>query len=714
MKLAAFVLLLAGAAAAQKPVTFLGPSNFGSGTAMAMGMADFNGDGNLDVATAGSDLVVYLGDGRGSFKAQTPIGIAGTSIVAADFNGDGIPDLAVASGFLPGGFYVLLGNGDGTFGAPVFYAGDAYYLVLGDFNGDGYIDIAGFEYRTNQLQVFFGAANGTFQAGPITTLPSGTPLAMVSADFNLDGKADLALTIETASSSGEVAVLFGNGDGTFGSAGLYAVPGLYGGPSLVSADFNGDGAPDLAYVNPGFGTVDVMPNNGAGNFGAPISTAVATTNLMSLAAADLNGDGIPDLLIGSDGLGTELLGKGDGTFKLGEQFALAYYSVVVGIGDFNRDGVPDVASVNNPGTGTGLQPPFTVVLGAGKGKFRSARAFNPGNSPGQPAVGDFNGDGKLDVAVANYGYSTAAPSSIAVLLGDGDGDLGPAMQYPANKPTAIAASDVNHDGKLDLVFLEKQYVATMLGKGDGTFGKAITSACPSCSTGILLVADFNHDGKPDVVTNVFLNTQSGSLGILLGNGDGTFQPAVAYGLGGLSSVAAADFNHDGNLDLVATFTGSGAYVLLGNGDGTFGTPIPLNSAATYAMTADLNKDGNADIVINTLNQYALGIYFGHGDGTFSAPVTVNAQMLTPTLLAGDFSGNGLVDLVGGAEYNAFLTGFSEIVLGAGGGHFTVEKQQFPIGSAGIAAGDFNGDGRLDLAATGPNDTVWIILNTTER
>jgi hypothetical protein len=698
-------VLLTGMAAAQRPVTFMGPSNFGSGTAMSMAMADFNGDGNLDVATAGSDVVVYLGDGRGSFVAQPGIGIAGTSVVAADFNGDRIPDLAVASAF---GFYVLLGNGDGTFGAPVFYTGNTIYLVLGDFNGDGYIDIAALAYRSNQLQVFFGAANGTFQPGPVTTLPTGTPLAMLTADFNQDGKADLALTISTASSSGEIAVLFGSGDGTFGSAALYPVTGFLE-ASLASADFNGDGAPDLAYINTGFGTVDVLLNNGAGNFGAPIATAVATTNLISLAVADLNGDGIPDVLAGSSGLGTVLFGVGNGTFKLGGQFALAYYPVMVGIGDFNHDGVPDVASVNNAGTGTGLQPPFTVVLGAGRGKFQSARAFNTGGSPGQPALGDFNGDGKLDVAVVNYSFQST--TSIAVLFGDGDGDLGPPTLYPADNPTAIAASDVNDDGKLDLVVLEDKRVVTMPGNGDGTFGKPISSACPGCSTRILLVADFNHDGIPDVVTSVFLNLQSGSLGILLGNGDGTFQPPVAYGMGGLSSVAAADFNHDGNLDLVATFSDSGAYIFMGNGDGTFGAPMPLNSEATYAMTADLNKDGNADIVINYVG---LGIYLGHGNGTFSAPISVGAQFLTPTLLAGDFSGDGFTDLLGGAEYNAFFTGFSEIVLDAGGAHFTVEKQQFPIGGAAMAAGDFNGDGKLDIASAGPNDTVWIILNTTGR
>jgi hypothetical protein len=284
---------------------------------------------------------------------------------------------------------------------------------------------------------------------------------------------------------------------------------------------------------------------------------------------------------------------------------------------------------------------------------------------------------------------------------------------------------VNDDGKLDLVYIGNDLVTVRLGRGDGTFGKAISSPCPGCfSPGgpILLMADLNNDGKPDVVTSVLLSGQLGSLGILIGNGDGTFQPAVAYGFGALNSVAAADFSHNGKLDLVATFYLSGAYIFTGNGDGTFGAPTLLNSEATFAMTADLNRDGNADIVINTINLDGLDIYLGHGDGTFSPPTSVDAQVLTPTLLVGDFNGDGVPDLLGGTEFNTIQTGFSEILLGDGMARFTVEKRQFPIGTTAIAAGDFNGDGKLDIAAAGPEDpfdpfsssTVWIILNTTNH
>lgn len=704
------------------PATFLEPRNYGTGYADAIAVGDFNGDGRLDAATAGSDIAVYLSNADGSFVAQTPIGVAGASIVTADFNGDGRLDLAVASGYVPGGILILLGNGDGTFRSPVLYPGLVTGIVAGDFNGDGNIDIAAFGQPPGnfnaQVQIFFGSPNGTFQPGPITTLPSGKPLSMVGVDFNRDGKLDLALTLEIFPGGGDVAVLFGNGDGTFAGANVYSVTGLFYWPSLVSTDFNGDDAPDLAftgYALSGNSTVNVLLNDGAGNFGAALITTVGTTNLNSLAAADLNGDGIPDVLAGSDGMGTVLLGRGDGTFRLGEQFVLGYLSVAVAIADFNGDGVPDVASANNvSGVTPEGQPTFTVVLGASHARFRSARAFNPGVQPGALAVGDFNHDGKLDVAVANYGSSTQGTSSIAVLLGDGDGDLAPAVRYPASKPTAIAVSDVNHDGKLDLVFLEASHVATMLGNGDGTFAKAVTSVCPHCS-GVLLVADFNHDGKPDVAAATSSGGVTGGLGILLGNGDGTFRPPVIYGPNALTSVAAADFNHDGNLDLVATFnggtTGYGVYILMGNGDGTFSAPVPLNSEAIYAITADINRDGNSDIVINLLNSASLGIYLGRGDGTFASPISVNAQMTTPTLLVGDFNGDGIPDLFGPADLNLTMRGFSEILLG-GNGSFTVQAPQYLIGGTALAAGDFNGDGKLDVATVGPNDTVWIILNTT--
>ncbi len=503
MRLSNFValIILTGTTAvtsrAQILATLLEPRHFGNGLAQAIAVADFNGDGKPDVATIGSDLSVYLGTGHGSFTGQPPIGISGSAIVTADFNGDGYPDLAVAAGAT---LVVLLGNGNGTFRAPVSYPALAAFIALGDFNGDGIADIAVYGQPggdvNGQVQVFFGSPSGTFAPGPVTsTIPSGIPLAIVSADFNGDGKADVALTCAIYHDIGEVVVLFGSGNGTFGSPTAYPDSTASYLDAIVTADFNGDGAPDLAYVSNAAEAV-VLLNNGAGLF-TPLTPIKLPANAISLATADLNGDGILDLLAAGSGIGTVLQGRGNGTFRDTGQYVLAYESTALAIADFNGDSIPDVAATNgtNSYAAPPGQPPLFLMLGSGQGRFESSRAFDASAAPNGIATGDFNRDGNLDVAVSNYSPSVPGASSISVQLGDGHGGLGKAVNYPAGKPTAIAVSDVNLDGNPDVVFVGHNCVGVLLGNGKGTFSPAPYSPCPDCGN-VLLVADFMPSGSP--------------------------------------------------------------------------------------------------------------------------------------------------------------------------------------------------------------------------
>jgi hypothetical protein len=167
---------------------------------------------------------------------------------------------------------------------------------------------------------------------------------------------------------------------------------------------------------------------------------------------------------------------------------------------------------------------------------------------------------------------------------------------------------------------------------------------------------------------------------------------------------------------VATAAGGGVAILLGKGDGTFGAPILLNSSGTYAIAADFNWDGNADIAVD-FSGTGLGIYLGHGDGSFSAPRSVGVRITTPTLLAGGFNGDGIPDLLGlglGADPAQM---YSQILLGRGNGNFIVQQRQYLIDDGGLGAylvaGDFNEDGKLDIASTGLGDAVWILVNATK-
>ena len=365
----------------------------------------------------------------------------------------------------------------------------------------------------------------------------------------------------------------------FGVAQSYPA-GFGGAAQSVAADFNGDGIPDIAVVNPcspsycgaGYASVAVLIGNGDGSFQAPVIYATGSYAPMSLAVGDFNGDGALDLVVGSQ-CTTVTCGAGQ-------------VSVLVGNGD-----------------GT-FQPPTAYPSGPGSSYF--------------VVTGDFNGDGNLDVAVADQ---TAANSVIAILLGNGDGTFQAPVSYSTGATSAafLAVGDFNEDGASDLAVANgaADSVSILLGNGDGTFRTAVIYASGGAFANSIAVGDFNGDGAPDLaVVNGCASdnsavgcSQSGSVGVLLGNGDGTFQPPVAYGSGGNSAnfVAVADFNGDGIPDLavgnLGPSAGGGAGVLslfLGNGDGTFQPAAAFGSGGSLAASisvGDFNGDGRPDLAV---------------------------------------------------------------------------------------------------------------------
>jgi hypothetical protein len=319
------------------------------------------------------------------------------------------------------------------------------------------------------------------------------------------------------------------------------------------------------------------------------------------------------------------------------------------------------------------------------------------------AVGDFTVSGNPDVAV--IGHSPF----VQVFLGDGKGHLQPAQQYPLSSDAkGIAAADVTGDGTLDLVTAGRNAVLTLPGNGDGGFGTAISSPCPDCN-GLIVVADVNHDGKLDVIT-----TNNEGVVVLFGNGDGTFQTGTVYPISRPSSLAAGDLNGDGNLDLVVTSDSEmhGVFIFYGAANGTFGTPVPLNNGGSGAIVADFNNDGYLDIAMSFDGR--LAVYLGNGNGTFSAPLLEKARVFPP-LLAGDFNGDGTLDIVG---IHSALPGNTAILLGNGDGTFTGQNQTYLLDSGyadafQFAAGYFNAGGQLDLVSTnGGGNAVWLLVNTT--
>jgi uncharacterized protein (TIGR03437 family) len=286
---------------------------------------------------------------------------------------------------------------------------------------------------------------------------------------------------------------------------------------------------------------------------------------------------------------------------------------------------------------------ISVLLGNGDGTFQTAVSYPADSGPVALAVGDFNGDGKPDLIVVNR-----SSNDVSVLIGDGNGVFQPPVNFSTlSGPTSVTVTDVNGDGIEDLVVTTNTAVTVLLGHGDGSFVSAGAYATLGVANGAA-VGDFNGDGKVDIAV-----ASSNTVSMLLGNGDGSFQPAVNYGSNLSQSLAVADFNGDGKLDLAVT-SFNGAYfvsVMLGNGDGTLQAPInvPLAGIPYSIVTADFNADGNPDLAVTTFQpgQSPGGIVtvmLGNGDGTFQTPQLYTAGTQPYALAAGDFKGDGEVDL----------------------------------------------------------------------
>src|SRR6266849_1905223 len=293
----------------------------------------------------------------------------------------------------------------------------------------------------------------------------------------------------------------------------------------------------------------------------------------------------------------------------------AYMSIAVA--DLNGDGKPDLLAANQCGVGICDQGgqyaegTLGVLLGTGSGKFGQVAIYDSGGCNSSfLAVGDFNGDGKPDVAVLNQfsGPDCTGPSLVGIFLGKGDGTFQPLAPFPGGDVVsyAITVADVNRDGKPDLAVGAGGSLGILLGNGDGTFQPSTDYSLVGTPSSIV-VTDLNGDAEPDLAVSTFSN-----VSVLLGNGDGTFRTPVAYDSGGFQtySVAVGDVNGDGKLDLVSgnyctpgCFGNSVVGVLLGNGDGTFQSPSTLNLSAFRLTVADVNRDGKPDLLAATRSSY---------------------------------------------------------------------------------------------------------------
>jgi len=546
-------------------------------------------------------------------------------------------------------------------------------------------------------------------------------------DFNGDGIPDLAAVNQYTYT---LSVLLGNGDGTFT---LKSSPSVGNDPiSIAAGDFNGDGIPDLAVANSGDNTVTVLLGNGDGTF-TTRSTPAVGNGPDSIAVGDFNGDGIPDLAVanGADNTVTVLLGNGDGTFTLKSSPGVGSVPSSIVVGDFNGDGIPDLATANC-GACTEGQPDdtVTVLLGNGDGTFTLKSSPTAGNAPDSLAVGDFNGDGILDLAVSDlYGLD----STVTVLLGNGDGTFttGSTLRVGTNA-ASIAVADFNQDGIPDLATVTDTTITMLLGNGDGTFTTGPTPSLGSPASG-LAVADFNGDGTPDLAIPLYY---SATVTVLLNQNAET---ATAT-LSDVSVPSAAGETHQ----VAASYPG------VTNFSPSISSTIPLLAAqivTTLTLTSSPNPspfNGYEITLTATLNPYSFGSFMTNGEtvtfynggaiigtGTLSSGVaTLNIATLPPgtdSLTAvytsdDNFAGatsNSVAQLVNAAPFPPFIvtvntddaTGVASNCTGAGSSNCSLRDA---LGAATAA-----GAGNITFAPTvsgitlsAPSGSLYIPSNTT--
>jgi hypothetical protein len=856
--------------------------------------ADFNGDGIADLAittiTGGGggtrSVAILLGNGDGTF--QTPLAGPKTSdavaLIATDINGDGKADLVVANG-LADTLTVALGNGDGTFALPttISTVGNNVALASADLNRDGIPDFVVVDDAGDPPTVLLGKGDGTFTTLPPDTLIGAYPQTILLADVNGDGIPDL-IAPDLASSYGTLNVFLGRGDGTFAFDTSSPTLTNYNAVAIAVADFNLDGRNDLAFALQDDGSepvgvkgdqVDVWVGlpfttaiarvtgispvgmgehdleavySGDGNYAGSTSPLVGvlaqqvpttlaltvspttsaygqsvtlTANLAPFTAQDHSASGLVTFMSGTTNLGTGAVTNGvasltttalpagydnlravypgDTNFVTSSSNVISFLvtggppqivtstTLAVTAGGVavtsvvSRTLVTLTATVKANGStlpvgqvifcdaaakfctdvhvlGTAQVTPagtatLKLVPTVGSHSFKAVFTANttysssvsatamlqvsslaigptintlvasgsPGNYTltatvnGRPNVLPTGSVSFADTTNANYLLGVAplqvASTGVNVYLAS-------SIATPAT-PQTIVTADFNGDGIPDAAvsYYQSSLVTIFLGNGDGTFANA--GNLPQSITGqALATGDFNADGCADLAFPSYDNTTGNLyLSVLLGRCDGTFAPAVrvaniAPQLGFPGTMAVADLNGDGKLDLVIAVTGypgNSSYVaaLLGNGDGTFSAPI-ITTAGGEALSmavADFSSDGHPDVVLANIDG-SLSFLYGNGDGSFSVGVTRNFTGSPHGLVTADFNGDGKPDLA----VTLYSTNTAAVLLGNGDGTFTdapsITLGAFPYP---ITVADFNGDGVPDIAIGNYGDGTASIL-----
>lgn len=674
-------------------------------------------------------------------------GMGAYNMAVGDLNRDGHLDMVVVNteeNFVS----MLMGDGKGNLGPPIQIVTDAgtHGVAIADLNHDGWPDIVVANLKGGTISIILNktaALGGTFQyAPPVNLLVGNHPSYIAIADFNGDSKLDLAVSDDVDISDhidandsasgmslnpGAVNILPGNGDGTFGSPHRYPTHGL-GTHTIVAGDLNQDGMIDLVASDRYSEDISIFIGDGQGNFSlAPAITFPRWVH--SVVLGDLDQDGRLDIVAENREYVSVLLNQTPrGSITV--QFApMMHYQAGSGpayssIGDLNGDGFPDVAVANN-GSGS-----VAIFLGDGTGFLSKPTFFYSGPGMHAAILGDFNEDGRLDVASGNQA------TDLASILINGEGDLfAPPVNLPTQTPPrALTAEDWDGDAKTDIA------IASPIVNSFSTF----LNLTPLGGSPVLRQetiyplggfpawidhTDLNGDGKEDLV---LLQRDTNQVSFYLGDGLGHFAPAGSITVGSEPvSVALGDWNGDGKIDFAVLNSLSNDVTILKNNTALGSKNVTMIFQATLSVgpkhseidpatglkitgrytgdivTFDFDHDGKADLAVITRDENQLTIFKGDGTSLFSKLNTISGFNAPTTLRIGEFTGDSEPDL-------AILNQGSRevwVIPGDGKGLFSTAPVKFTVdrGASTFLVGDFNADGIDDLAVATDRSAISVLL-----
>lgn len=608
-------------------------------------------------------------------------------IARGDFNNDGKPDI-VTSNFttaLNQQVTILLSNSSGSFTGSDFKHFSATTevtdIATGDFNKDGDLDLVVCSPSNSNFSLLLGNGAGGF-AAPVNFTAGTQPQGISAGDVNKDGNIDVL--VSHIGPPDDVYIFLGNGSGGFAAPLIIAV-------STASAydisvgEFNGDANPDFA-LSTGNNSVQIWQGNGQASPAFVLNeTVTGISSASNVDAVDVDGDGDTDVLIEPG------YALNDGTGQFGTAVTLPETGEEYTIGDINGDSHPDIAAVD---FSTSIHPNVFVFLGDGAGTFERLAKFEITSQVRGLGIVDVNLDGRQDIVVAG---PLASQGKFEILLGDGTGFMtNTVVKYPVTAaPRDIVKGDFNKDGEMDVAICHSTGVNNVdifFGVAEGRFVKSAANYTAGPFPFQIISIDYNKDGNPDLVT--FNQGASSSVTVFTNNGSGLFTalPAIPLAIT-QGRITSGDFNKDTNPDLaVSGGTARVVFVIPGTGSG-FGAPtsFPVSQDIVEIKSADFNGDTNPDLVGQFNNANKIVIITGNGAGAFTEGTQYDC-FGGDIILVNDFNGNGTAN-----DIFAYANGAgNDVFINNGAGVFTGSNLGLPVNGNPLDYADMDGDGFKDL------------------